>query len=165
MGYAAAGEILRGRDGARSGVLASAGMSRLLQARMSLHPPVGLGLPRFPATIATTKTVTPNRGRNVNEFKAYKGYTVRDQISFLSNPDRLRKPAFAVIDRLDGYLPGEQMLGAAVALVAMCEAVNVSPHELITRAINCMSHADGPFTYHVKAIRDYAANEILRRED
>lgn len=93
---------------------------------------------------------------------AYADHTVRDQLSFLSDPGRIRKPAYVVIDRIDGYLPGEQMLGTAVALVAMCNAINLPLHELIQRAQNVMAHADGPYAYHVKAIRDFAKNEITR---
>jgi hypothetical protein len=95
---------------------------------------------------------------------ALKRHTVRDQLSFLSDPGRIRKPAFVVVDRIDGYSPGEQLLGTAVALVAMSQAINVPLAELIQRAMNVMGHADAAFTYHVKAIRDYATNEILRRD-
>lgn len=95
---------------------------------------------------------------------SYKGHTIRDQISFLSNPAKVRVPAFQVINRLDGHPPGEQLLGTAVALVAMTEAVGIPAHELITRASNCLREADGAFNTHIKAIRDYAANEILRRD-
>lgn len=95
---------------------------------------------------------------------SFKSYTVRDQISFLANPAAVRVPSFQVINRLDGHSPGAQLLGAAVAVVAMAEAVGLSPHELIARAINCMKQVDGEYTYHIKAIREYAANEILRRD-
>jgi hypothetical protein len=91
-----------------------------------------------------------------------KRHTVRDQLSLLSDPGRVRKPAYAVIDRVDGYSAGEQLLGTAVALIAMSQAINVPVHELMQRAMNVIGHADGAFTYHVKAIRDYAKNEILR---
>lgn len=92
-------------------------------------------------------------------------HTVRDQVSFACNPARFRIPAFQVINRLDGeYTPGEQLLGAAIAVVAMAEAVGIAPHELITRAITAMKQVDGPHTYHIRAIREYAAGEILRRD-
>jgi hypothetical protein len=97
----------------------------------------------------------------VNEYSAH---TVRDELTFFSNPALVRKPAFNVIDRMDGVTPGAALLGTAVALVAQCEAIGLSPHELIQRAGNVMNHADGAFTYHVKAIRDYARNEILRTD-
>lgn len=93
----------------------------------------------------------------------HSSHTIRDQISFLCSPAKVRVPAFQVINRLDGQAPGEQLMGAAVAIVAMAEAVGLNPQELITRAKRCMSEVDGPYTTHIRAIRDYAANEILRR--
>lgn len=87
---------------------------------------------------------------------------IRDQIN-LATPDRLRVPAFRVIDRTDGYLPGEQLLGAALAVVAMSEAVGINPHDLVVVARNAMADVEGPFTYHLQAIRDYALHEIKRR--
>lgn len=98
-------------------------------------------------------------------LNAYKGHTVRDQISFFASPDVIRRPAYTVLDRIDGMAPGEQMLATAVALVAMCGACHLDPHALITRANRLMKQADGPFTYHIKAIREYAANELLKRKN
>ena len=95
----------------------------------------------------------------MNEYSAH---TVRDQLTFFSNPALVRKPAFNVIDRMDGVTPGAALLGTAVALIAQCEAIGLPVQELIQRGHNVMAHADGAFTYHVKAIRDYARNEILR---
>lgn len=90
-------------------------------------------------------------------------HSIRDQISFLCSPAKVRVPAFQVINRLDGQAPGSQLMGAAVAVVAMAEAVGINPHDLITRANKCMSEVDGPYTTHIKAIREYAAGEIMRR--
>ena len=92
----------------------------------------------------------------------YARHTVRDQLTFFSNPALVRKPAFTVIDRMDGFTPGASLLGTAVALIAQCEAIGLPVQDLIQRGQNIMGHADGAFTYHVKAIRDYARNEILR---
>lgn len=87
---------------------------------------------------------------------------IRDQIVFAS-PAALRVPAFRVIDRTDGFTPGQQLMGTALALVAMCEAIQLDPHELIGMARNAMADVEGPFTYHLQAIRDYAKHEIKRR--
>lgn len=97
----------------------------------------------------------------MNEYSAH---TVRDQLTFFSNPALVRKPAFKVLDRMDGVTPGAALLGTAVALVAQCDVIGLPVQELIQRANNIMQHADGAYTYHVKAIRDYARNEILRSE-
>lgn len=86
---------------------------------------------------------------------------IRDQIVFAS-PPALRVPAFRVIDRTDGFTPGQQLLGTALALVAMSEAIGMNPHDLIVVARNAMADVEGPFTYHLQAIRDYAKHEIKR---
>lgn len=88
--------------------------------------------------------------------------SVSDQVRLASNPARLRAPAFRVIDRLQGYRPGEQLLGAGVALVAMADAIELDLHSLIATARNVMAHADGPYSEQIAAIRDYAKNELRR---
>lgn len=98
-------------------------------------------------------------------MKGFRPHVVRDQLSFLCSPARLRKPAFAVISRVQNFTPGEQLLGTAVALVAMCESANISLDDAITRARNVMRDTEAAHTSHVQAIRDYAANEIARGEE
>jgi hypothetical protein len=98
-------------------------------------------------------------------MKGYKAHTVRDQIRFLANPARLRRPAFAVINKLQDFTPGEQMLGAAVALIAMCQGANISLHDVLTTAGKVLADTEGPFTSHVQAIRDYARHEIAGGEE
>lgn len=87
---------------------------------------------------------------------------IREQIALAANPARLRIPAFRVIDRMQDYRPGEQLLGTAVALVAMSEAIGMSLHDLLSVAQNAMREVEGPFTHHVQAIRDYAKHELGR---
>ena len=98
-------------------------------------------------------------------LRGYRPHVVRDQLKFLCNPARVRRPAIAVLTRVQDYTPGEQMLGIAVALRAMCESANISLHDVMTTAGNLMAHAEGPHTHHIQAIRDYAANEIARGEE
>jgi hypothetical protein len=98
-------------------------------------------------------------------LKGYKPHVIRDQIAFLCNAARLRVPAFSVLTRIQDFTPGEQVLGTAVALVAMCESANLSLNDVITTARTVMADADGPFTSHIRAVRDYAANEIARGEE
>lgn len=98
-------------------------------------------------------------------MRGYRPHVIADQLSFLSNPARLRKPAFSVISRVQNFTPGEQLLGTAVALVAMCESANINLGDVITRARNVMRDAEGPHTSHIQAVRDYAANEIMRGEE
>lgn len=98
-------------------------------------------------------------------MRGFKPHTVRDQLRFLSNPARLRGPAFNVIARVQDHTPGEQILGTAVALIAMCESANISLQDVIEHARNAMSHAEGPYSAHVQAVRDYSASEIARGEE
>jgi hypothetical protein len=93
----------------------------------------------------------------------WRHYTIRDQISFLSNAAAIRIPAFCVIDRLGvkHQTPGEHLLGCAVALVAMADACYLSPQELVMRAQRLMADIEGPFTHHAQAIREYAKQELL----
>ena len=98
-------------------------------------------------------------------MKGYKPHTVRDQLKFLCNPARLRRPAFTVLTRIQDFTPGEQLLATAVAIVAMCESANISLQDVIESARNVMADAEGPFTSHIQSIRDFAANEIARGEE
>lgn len=97
-------------------------------------------------------------------LRGFRPHTVRDQLRFLCHPARVRVPAFKVIARVQDFTPGEQILGTAVALMAMCQSANISLSDAIESARNVMSHAEGPFTSHVQAVRDYAAQEIARGE-
>lgn len=87
-------------------------------------------------------------------------HTLRDAISFFSDVSNIRVPAFTVIQKLEGHKPHHQIIGTAVALVAMAEACDLNPHDILNQATNCMEHAEGDFTSHVQAIRDYARNEL-----
>lgn len=91
--------------------------------------------------------------------------SLRDQIALQSRPALLRQPAFAVINALQRTKarPGEQVLGAAVALVAMCQSANVPLDDLIRKALSIMGDVEGPFTAHLQSVRNYAANELLGR--
>lgn len=89
--------------------------------------------------------------------------SIREHVSLFSSPARLRAPAFRVIDRMDGRVaPAEQVLGTAVALVAMAQAIGIDTRSLIQRAENVMRDVDSCDAEHVKAIRDYARNELAR---
>jgi hypothetical protein len=89
---------------------------------------------------------------------------VRDQIAFFANAADLRRPAFAVINGLQmtDCKPGQQILGCALALIAMCESANLPLNDVLTKAARALHDAEGPFSTHVRSIRDYAANEIAR---
>ena len=90
-------------------------------------------------------------------------HTVRDQIAYFNDASALRRPAFAVINGLQQTeaKPGDQVLGTAVALIAMCESIGVSFDEVVRKAVRVMNDVEGPFTSHLQAVRDYATGELL----
>jgi hypothetical protein len=77
---------------------------------------------------------------------------------------QLRRPAFKLVDRMQDLHPADQLRATFIAAVALSEACGLDPYEEVQRAKRMMDHAEGPFTYHVQAIRDYAAGELLRKE-
>lgn len=89
-------------------------------------------------------------------------HTTRDGLSLLSNPAVLRAPAFMVIHRMQHIRPEHQVLGTAVALVAITETLGITLSDLIGQAKRVLSDVDGPYTAHIQAIRDFAANEMRR---
>lgn len=89
--------------------------------------------------------------------------SLRDQIALLNDPATLRKPAFHVINRMQSFRPGEQVMGMALALVVICESTGLSIHDVLSKAQRMTAPADGPFVPHIQAIRDYAVRELVRR--
>lgn len=98
-------------------------------------------------------------------MKGYKPHVVRDQIRFISNLPRLRRAVFALLDRLQSFTPGEQVVGTAVALIATCQSANISLDDVITTARNVLAAAEKADDGHLGALRDFAANEIARGEE
>ena len=89
--------------------------------------------------------------------------TIADRVRTDSTVAVLREPAFAVISRLESVDPSDQIRAAFLSAVVMAEAVGLDPHEEVQRAKRIMAPAEADYTYHVQAIRDYAANELNRR--
>jgi hypothetical protein len=90
--------------------------------------------------------------------------TLRDQVRLASNPARLRKPAFQVINALQqaGVTPGEQILAAGISFIAMCESTGLDFSEVVAKCVRLLAPTEGPFTAHVQAVRDYAVNELRK---
>lgn len=87
---------------------------------------------------------------------------VADRLGFFS-PAQIRGPAFLVIDRIQQLDPSIQITAVAVALCVMAEAVGLNMRDVIYVAENTLRDAEGPYTHHIQAIREYARGEILRR--
>ncbi len=88
---------------------------------------------------------------------------IADQVRFSSDVARLREPAFIVISRIQDTRPADQFRAVMLAALAMAETLGLDPHEEIERARRMMADAEGPYTNHVQAIRDYTRGELLRR--
>lgn len=97
----------------------------------------------------------------------YNTTQLSDQISLFNDARKLLVPAFSVIDRLqlgaENVLPGEQILGTAVALIAMCETANVSLSEVMSKAARVMGDLENSHVAkaQMRAVRDYAKYELL----
>lgn len=92
----------------------------------------------------------------------YTPNNLSDQLTFFNDAARLRVPAFSVISRVQDFTPAEQILGTAVALIAMTEAAGLRLDRVLNIAHNAMRDADAPFTTHVRAVKEYAKHEIGR---
>ena len=88
--------------------------------------------------------------------------TVKERLVHLMTARGLKTPAFKVISRLQGSEPHEQIMGTAVALIAMCDAVDLSLNHVLTKAQRVLKDVDSPFAFEIGAIREYAKNEIKR---
>lgn len=82
----------------------------------------------------------------------------------IGQPDLTQCRSLAVkqIDHVQHASPANQLVGTALAIVAMSEAAGLDPHEVVCVAQRAMHHAEGPFTHQLQAIRDYAASELKR---
>lgn len=89
---------------------------------------------------------------------------IADRVRHDSTVGRLREPAFRICDRMQDLNPSDQVRALFLAAVVVAEAVGVDPHEEIERCRRMCAQAEGPHTYHVQAIRDYAAAEIARKD-
>lgn len=74
----------------------------------------------------------------------------------------LREPAFRVITRMDDIEPHLQFNALMLTAVVASEALGLDPHEELERARRKVETAEGPYTQHVQAIRDYVRGELAR---
>lgn len=77
------------------------------------------------------------------------------------NAANIRAPAFHVIHRIQNLDPAAQITATAVALCAMAQAIGMDMREVIYVAERTLRDAEGPYTEHIQAIRDYARGELL----
>lgn len=87
-------------------------------------------------------------------------HAIRDRISFRTLAEPLRRPAFRIVDALQFSEPSVQIDALFLTAVAMAAVVGLDPHEMVARARRLLPDAEGPFTEHLQAARDYAKNEL-----
>lgn len=75
----------------------------------------------------------------------------------------LREPAFALISRIQDAHPGAQVRSLALALCVVCSEIGISAHDLVQQGYRMMADADGPYTIHIRALKDYAREELCRK--
>lgn len=80
----------------------------------------------------------------------------------MQNAASIMRPAFHVIDRVQGMDPAAQVMGAAVALCAMSQELGLPLGRVIEIAERILADSEGPFTEHIQAIRAYTRGELLR---
>jgi hypothetical protein len=88
--------------------------------------------------------------------------SISERARHSSSVAALREPAFRVINRMEDLAPDVQVNALFLAAVVVAEALGLDIHEEVARAGRKVAAAEGPFTAHVQALRDYAKGELLR---
>lgn len=95
---------------------------------------------------------------------AYSIPNIRMGVAYAADPQPLRDCAAAVMSRMQSHTPAVQLLGTAVALVAMSESLGLDPHEVVQRARRAVHDLEAAHTHQVQALRDYARGELTRTQ-
>jgi hypothetical protein len=90
--------------------------------------------------------------------------SIQDRVRTSSTIDVLREPTFRICHRMQDINPSDQVRALFLAALVTAEAAGLDPHEEIQRAARMTKQAEGPFQYHVSAIRDYVEGELLRKD-
>lgn len=72
----------------------------------------------------------------------------------------LREPTFRMTARMNDLPPHVQFNALMLAAVVSAQALGLDPHEELERARRKVASAEGPFTTHVQALRDYVRGEL-----
>lgn len=85
---------------------------------------------------------------------------IRLRLSASADAAKLRRPSFAILDTLQRFPAEVQLDSLFVLAAAMAEGAGMDAHDMVTRAKRILPEAEGPFTEHLQAARDYAAGEL-----
>ncbi len=86
--------------------------------------------------------------------------TIADRARHQSSVSDLREPTFRMAVRMADLEPHVQFNALMLAAVVSAQALGLNPHEEIERAVRKVASAEGPFTTHVQALRDYVRGEL-----
>lgn len=87
---------------------------------------------------------------------------LRDRVRNRSTLAVLREPVFRLATRMTDIEPADQLSALFLATAVAAEAAGLDVHEEVARAKRMIRQAEGPFTTHVHAFRDYVAGELRR---
>lgn len=90
---------------------------------------------------------------------------IQDRVRTASTVAALREPTFQLCDRMQDIDPANQVRALFLAAAVTAMVLRLDPHEELLRAHRLMRQAEGPFTSHVQALRDYVEGELLRRPE
>ena len=79
-----------------------------------------------------------------------------------THPDAMRQAMYAVIDKTQDK-PEVQVQAIAMALVAVCDAVDIDIKDILNTVEQMRADLDGPFASTFRALEAYARGEIRSR--
>ena len=89
-------------------------------------------------------------------------HATADRARHSSEVAALREPAYALVGRMEQVSPATQFNALMLAAYVAAEALGLDPHEELSRAGRKVAAAEGPFTAHIQALRDYVRGELQR---
>lgn len=87
-------------------------------------------------------------------------HTINDRITAFTSLPALREGTFIVLDAVQGQKPELRFLAPATAFTVMAQELGRDAHNDLERVRRIIRDAEGPFTYHIQAIRDYVRGEM-----
>lgn len=93
----------------------------------------------------------------------FKTHTTNDRITAFAKPALLRDAAFGVLDKVQTIPAPEVRYLAPLAVAAViAQQLGRDIHEDIQGVRRMICAAEGPFTDHFQAMRDYVTQEIAQ---
>jgi hypothetical protein len=87
-------------------------------------------------------------------------HAIRLTVAAAVSAAKFREPSYTITDALQFYPPAVQLDALFITAVSMAVVIGKDPHEMVERAKRIIPEADGPFTVHIAALREYAKEEL-----